>query len=109
MNSPRWQKLLETILQFQPRKWGIQYRERFVWDPQTFDEWGHMADFDVNLLLLLFRNAGLSALVGRLPLGPKGQWASCHQRNEECIYILTKLTKRKDTKTQILLYKKEKR
>jgi hypothetical protein len=28
------------------------------------------------LLLLLCPNADLSALIGRLPLGPKGQWAS---------------------------------
>ena len=31
------------------------------------------------LLLLLFPKADLSALESRLPLGPKGQWASCQQ------------------------------
>ena len=39
-------------------------------------------------LLLLYPNADLSALDGRLPLGPKGQWASCQQRSEECVYTL---------------------
>jgi len=53
------------------------------------------------LLLLLFPNADLSALDGRLPLGPKGQWASCQQRSEECVYTLTKgKTRRGFTKAQ---------
>ncbi|KAN0068103.1 hypothetical protein V8E54_013673 [Elaphomyces granulatus] len=38
---------------------------------------------------------------GRLPLGPKGQWASCQQRSEECVYTLTKgKTSRGFTKAQ---------
>ena len=47
------------------------------------------------LLLLLYPKADLSALESRLPLGPKGQWASCQQRSEECVYTFDK---RKDKK-----------
>ena len=47
------------------------------------------------LLLLLYPKADLSALDSRLPLGPKGQWASCQQRSEECVYTFNK---RKDKK-----------
>ena len=50
---------------------------------------------DVIILLLLYPKADLSALESRLQLGPKGQWASCQQRSEECVYTFNK---RKDKK-----------
>ena len=49
-----------------------------------------MGDMLLLLLLLLYPKADLSALDGRLPLGPKGQWASCQQRSEECVYTINK-------------------